>query len=68
MSFSSSVSGGSSAYSDWERVAKEFSNDDLQAHPNTDTVMSYFSDDATFSEPGRYSVGKTIASMAFRFL
>lgn len=53
---------------DWNRVAEEFSNADLQVHPSTTEVMSYFSDDATFSEPGRYNVGKTVAWYGFKIL
>lgn len=56
-------------HSNWDRVAREFSDADLKAHPNTANVMSYFSNDATFSQTGLcFSVGKFIASIAFKYL
>lgn len=53
---------------DWTRVAVAFSNADLRAHPNTDEVMSFFSDNATFYEARYYNVGKTIAWYGFKIL
>ena len=52
---------------DWFRVAKSFSDTDLRAHPNTYDIMSYFSDDVIFVEPGRYDdIGKNVARLFFK--
>lgn len=54
---------------DWMRVAHDFSNADLRPHASTEAVMSYFSDDAVFSQPGRYeNIGKRTAWVAFKVL
>ncbi len=51
----------------WFRVAKSFSDTDLRSHPNTDDVMSYFSDDVIFSKPGSYNnIGKNTAWAVFK--
>ncbi|MEC7839205.1 MAG: hypothetical protein VX777_04105 [Chlamydiota bacterium] len=53
---------------DWIRVAQEFSDNDLQAHPSTKKVMSFFTPNATFGKENSWAVNKTIATIGFKIL
>lgn len=61
------VSSSSQSNSDWLRVAQALSDFDLRAHPDTNTFMSFFSDNATFTAPW-YNVSKTVAWLGFKVL
>jgi len=51
----------------WMETAKKISDTYLCAHPSTEDVMSFFSEDAIFVEEGRYNIGKSLATMGFKF-
>lgn len=53
---------------DWMRVAKDFSDADLRAHPITADVMANFSDDAEFQEIDGRVASKTVAWVAFKVM